>query len=159
MLWAAAAPTKHAGASYRKTKLKENGIRLQFNPGSCSPLVEFVTHSGWKAALFCIQRQTLVAPPSRRLSGGRLARLRARDALATAGKIPALLSFAQRFRIDVIEKTRRIPAAGFRSGVASLYRLGQAQFAPNHSSQTDQTRTQQAQGARLGNREVGVATG
>ena len=44
---------------------------------------------------------------------GRLARLRARDALATAGKMPALLSLAQRFRIHVIEKTRRIPAAGF----------------------------------------------
>jgi len=54
-----------------------------------------------------------IRSPSRRLSGERLARLRARDALATAGKMPALLSLAQRFRIHVIEKTRRIPAAGF----------------------------------------------
>src|ERR1700740_2639580 len=33
-----------------------------------------------------------VAPPSRRLSGGRPARPQAQDALATAGKMPALLS-------------------------------------------------------------------
>src|SRR5207253_7130129 len=33
-----------------------------------------------------------IRSPSRRLSGERLARLRARDALATAGKMPALLS-------------------------------------------------------------------
>jgi len=35
-----------------------------------------------------------IRSPSRRLSGERLARLRARDALATAGKMPALLSLA-----------------------------------------------------------------
>ena len=52
MLWVAAAATNLPGASYRKTKLKENDIRFQFDPGSCSPLVEFVTHSGWKPALF-----------------------------------------------------------------------------------------------------------
>ena len=85
MLWAAAAPTKHAGASYRKTKLKENGIRLQFNPGSCSPLVEFVTHSGWKAALFCIQRQTLVA----RLPGGCLAGVSRACERGTRSRLPA----------------------------------------------------------------------
>jgi len=76
MLWVAAAPTNDPGASCRKTKLKENDIRFQF---------------------WLVFRAYFVAPPSRRLSGGRLARLRARDALATAGKMPALLSFAQRF--------------------------------------------------------------
>src|SRR6201993_1836999 len=73
--------------------------------------------------------------------------------------MPALFSLAQRFRIHIIEKTRRIPAAGFRSGGASLYRLGQGQFAPDHSSQTNQAGAQQAQGARFGNRKAGVATG
>jgi hypothetical protein len=34
---------------------------------------------------------TFVAPPSRRLSGGRLTRPLARDALAIAGKMPPLL--------------------------------------------------------------------
>jgi hypothetical protein len=37
-------------------------------------------------------RRVFVAPPSRRLSGGRLARRRGRDALGTAGKMPALPS-------------------------------------------------------------------
>src|ERR1700757_3508840 len=65
MLWVAAAPTNDPGASCRKTKLKENEIRFQF---------------------WLVFRAYFVARPSRRLSGGRLARWRARDALATAGK-------------------------------------------------------------------------
>ena len=92
MFGVVAAPTNDPGASCRKTKLKENDIRFQF---------------------WLVFRAYFVAPPSRRLSGGRLARLRARDALATAGKMPALLSLAQRFRIHVIEKPAASPRRVF----------------------------------------------
>src|ERR1700745_1159754 len=92
MFGVVAAPTNDLGASCRKTKLKENDIRFQF---------------------WLVFRAYFVAPPSRRLSVGRLPRLGAPrpgvlcagrlprvgagDAPATAGKMPALLSFAKRF--------------------------------------------------------------
>src|SRR6201993_828304 len=59
MLWVAAAPTNDPGASCRKTKLKENEIRFQF---------------------WLVFRAYFVVPPSRRLSGGRLARNCRQDA-------------------------------------------------------------------------------
>ncbi len=71
-------------------------------PLSLIPRTSGIRHQG-RDRVICIFPSPSVAPPSRRLPGGRpRPPLRGRDALGTAGKMPALLVF----RMAIIMRSR-----------------------------------------------------